>query len=392
MPEFRETIINKIDENMVTEDNIKNLKHDEAIRKGAVLIQEGEIVAFPTETVYGLGADATNEKAVKKIFKAKGRPQDNPLIVHIASSDWLPDLIKGEISSIGKKLIMAFWPGPLTIILPKSPLIPERTTAGLDSVAIRMPSHSIARALIAKSSLPVAAPSANSSGYPSPTRAEHVYYDLQNKIPYIIDGGSCPVGVESTVVDIRTGKFKILRPGGITREEISRELDSKLFLVDKFSKGKHNSEFDKDIFKEREDKIKRDSGKNIDVNKNEKVPLSPGMKYRHYSPTTPLKLIEKFELGRIDDLLEEYKSKYKVEKIGLVITRETAEELDCLPVTECIEMGSVNKLKEIAHNLFTILRQLDRKGLDLILVEIVPEKGLGEAIMNRLYKAAGREL
>ncbi len=383
MSKVRETVIDRIDGDIVTAGNIEKLQYNQVIQKGAKLLQRGEVVAFPTETVYGLGADATRGESVKKIFEAKGRPQDNPLIVHIASQDWLSDLVRDSIPTVGQKLIEAFWPGPLTIIVNKSSYIPDQTTAGLDSVAVRMPSHPVALAIIRKSSLPIAAPSANSSGYPSPTRAKHVYDDLQGKISYIIDGGSCPVGVESTVIDIRDKTPKILRPGGITREEINEVLDSSCSRINKgyatnSSVGnlvENNNQNEKDNFSEKEEK--------------NNVPLSPGMKYRHYSPVTPLKLIKKSDLDRIDKLLEEYKSKYRFKKVILVVTDETARQSNNLSLTEYIEMGSVNDLRKIAHNLFAILRRVDREELDLILVESIPEKGLGEAIMNRLHKAAG---
>ncbi len=333
------------------ETNAENLKDDRAVRNGARLLQQEEVVAFPTETVYGLGADARSPEAVSKIFQAKGRPQDNPLIVHIGYREQLNELISGEIPEAGSRLIAAFWPGPLTLVLPKNDIIPDATTAGLDSVGIRMPSHPVALALIRLSGLPVAAPSANSSGYPSPTRAGHVYSDLKGKIPYIIDGGPCPVGLESTVVDIRQKKAVILRPGGITSEDISRVLGY-------------------DVVQYRSETI-------------DETPASPGMKYRHYSPAVPLKIVKTGDLRDKD--LDEYKDLNPV----FILSDETAAdvELTDFPV---IKMGKRKDLNQIAFRLFDILREADRPEYGLILIEELPEYGIGRAIMNRLQKAASR--
>lgn len=207
-------------------DLIKELKKDPAVIKAAELLKKGEIAALPTETVYGLAADALNTEAVKKIFAAKGRPQDNPLIVHIGEEKQLTFLVDGEISLKAQMLIDRFWPGPLTIIFKKSSLVPDITSAGLDTVAVRMPAHPLIMAVIQLSGLALAAPSANTSGYTSPTSAEHVYSDLNGKIPLILDGGSSEVGVESTVIDLSGDKAVVLRPGGITREKISEDRKS----------------------------------------------------------------------------------------------------------------------------------------------------------------------
>lgn len=352
-----ETRVEKIDEDLIKGEKLAELKEHQAIRLGARLLRQGEVVAFPTETVYGLGADATSNKAVGKIFKAKGRPQDNPLIVHIATKDQLEQVIEGGLTPAGRRLIEAFWPGPLTIILNKSELISVTTTAGLTSVAIRMPSHPVARALIAASSLPIAAPSANLSGAPSPTLAEHVLNDLKGKIPLIIDGGPARVGVESTVVDVRKDIPVILRPGGVSREEIEETLGFEVRVA---------------------------GGQEVA----EGVPPSPGMKYRHYSPRTPLILLEEKERDKIAEMTEEYSNK----RIGLVITAETLQELNNLPENVLVvRMGSRSRPEEIASNLFALLRRLDQRNLDLILIEAIPEKGIGAAVMNRLYKASTRE-
>ena len=215
------TEILKIESKILQKNSIELNTKNKEVQKAAEYIKMGELAAFPTETVYGLGADALNPNAVKKIFAAKGRPQDNPLIVHVADLEQLKKLIRGELSKVSRKLINKYWPGPLTLIFQKSSTVPDRTTAGLDTVAVRMPDNPIALALIKAASLPIAAPSANTSGYPSPTEAEHVYNDLNGKIPLIIDGGPCRVGLESTVLDIRGEKPVILRPGGITREDLS---------------------------------------------------------------------------------------------------------------------------------------------------------------------------
>ena len=280
------TEIQKVNGKLIEENAIKKLKKDKTIKYGASLLQKGEVVAFPTETVYGLGADASREKAVRKIFKAKGRPQDNPLIVHIGNKKKLEKIIKGEISVTAEKLMKAFWPGPLTLIFSRNDNISSKTTAGLDTVGVRMPSHPVARALIELSSLPIAAPSANSSGFPSPTRAQHVYNDLDSKIPLIIDGGSCQVGVESTVVNLIEDRPVVLRPGGITREEISRVIGEKVTM---------NTESEKE------------------------APSSPGMKYRHYSPSTPVRLLKKEDLIDLKTIYQQFQGL----NIALVVTTET---------------------------------------------------------------------
>ncbi|WP_041606045.1 L-threonylcarbamoyladenylate synthase [Halothermothrix orenii] len=351
------TRIGRVNRDLIKKQDILKLKENDAIREGASLLQKGEVVAFPTETVYGLGADATSESAVKKIFKAKGRPRDNPLIVHIGEMDQLYDIIKNPLSDTTRRLIKHFWPGPLTLIFEKKETIPGVTTAGLESVAVRFPDNPVARALIGLSSVPVAAPSANLSGSPSPTRAEHVFKDLKGRIPFIIDGGPSSVGVESTVIDIRSGNPVILRPGGVTREEIAE--------------------------------VTGFSPENPD-NEDRKKPLSPGMKYRHYSPRTPLYLIEIRDFDKIRDVGE----KYKGYNLALVITSETdmvlKESLKSFSTTgiKKVVIGSRNDFKKIAACMFDILRNLDTDNIDLIFFETIPEKGLGEAIMNRLAKAA----
>ncbi len=344
------TEVIKIKKKIIENNNLKELMEEEAIKRGAELLKQGEIVAFPTETVYGLGADATNAAAVKKIFTAKGRPQDNPLIIHIAERNQLKTLSDREIANDVLNLISKFWPGPLTVVISKNKKIPAVTTAGLDTVAVRMPSHPVALALLKLSSLPVAAPSANSSGYPSPTRAEHVYEDLKGKVPLIIDGGQCSVGVESTVITVKNNKIEVLRPGGISPERLAEVPGYSVYFID--GKYKNSS------------------------------PPSPGMKYRHYSPRTPLILVDRKQLDKIDDLLKDYTNPV------FLITEETKKTGIISSSKNIIELGSRKNLKQIAYKLFDLLREIDKSDYDLIIAEKLPENGLGKAIMNRLHRAS----
>lgn len=362
----------------------------EAIREGVRLLKQGQIVAFPTETVYGLGADATSKKAVQKIFKAKGRPADNPLIVHIAQKNQLDEVINRQLTAAEKKLLDSFWPGPLTVIFPRNTSIPDITTAGRDTVAVRMPSHPVARALIYRAELPVAAPSANTSGYPSPTTADHVYSDLKGKIPLIIDGGPCPVGIESTVLDLSTNKPVILRPGAITGEQISRIISA--------GPGKNK-------------KIGMVTDTNRAKVDDTEAPPAPGMKYRHYSPQTPLIVVSFAEPETLLSFIEQ--KQYQAP--GLLVTEETGAHLQNKGQSYQQQnesranrtirknnngqkygqaglnikiMGSRFQPEEIARQLFSLLREVDRQEVEIILVEAIPEKGVGAAVMNRLYKAA----
>ena len=337
------------------EEQIDFLMEDKMIQKGAGLLKKGEVVAFPTETVYGLGADARNEEAVGKIFKAKGRPADNPLIVHIAERKQLSSIISGSVSSDLRKLMDTFWPGPLTLIFPRGNNVSDKITAGLDTVAVRMPAHPSALALITVSGLPVAAPSANSSGFPSPTRAEHVLEDLGGLIPLIIDDGDCNVGVESTVLDLTTDKPVVLRPGGVPREKIGNILGYDVDLKEKNSND---------------------------------TPASPGMKYRHYAPVTPVYLFEKDNFGSLNKFINENSDK----RVALIVAEETKEKIKKLPVEELCVLAPENDFKKAAHRLFYLLRELDKGDFDFIIVEEVSSTGLGEAIMNRLHKAAGNNI
>lgn len=343
---------------MNTKVNIVNDNNkEESLSEAAKVIQNGGIVAFPTETVYGLGANALDEEAVKKIFIAKGRPQDNPLIVHVASKD-ITNLVE-EVPQIAQKLMNKFWPGPLTIILKKKKgVIPKVTCANLESVGIRMPNNDIALELIKRSGHPIAAPSANISGRPSPTDVERCIEDLNGRVDYILGGDKCNVGVESTILDCTVNPPVVLRPGGITVEQL----------------------------KEFDDEIEIDAG--IIKNDSNIKPKAPGMKYRHYAPKAKVRIIsgdmEKVTL-EMKKMLNEYKKQGK--KVGILTTEENVNKYD-----NDIILSLGNKLDEVARNLFESLRALDDKGVDVILSEGFCEEGIGVAIMNRLKKAAGYDV
>lgn len=331
-----------------------------AISEAGEIIRQGGLVAFPTETVYGLGANALNEEAVKKIFLAKGRPQDNPLIVHISNIEQIYPLVKA-IPDVAKKLMEKFWPGPMTIILEKTDTIPDVTSAGLDSVGIRMPSNKIASELISAANVPIAAPSANISGRPSPTDVERCVEDLDGKVDYIIGGSICRVGVESTVIDCTVCPPCVLRPGGITLEML-REVDNNIYI-------------DPAIMKKPNSNLK---------------PKAPGMKYRHYAPKAPLKIVNgdlKKTIAKINEIVQNYIDENKV--VGIMATDETAARYKNGIV---ISLGSRKDLSTIAKNLFETLRIFDDKNVDLILSESFEENGVGLAIMNRLKKSAGFDI
>lgn len=324
------------------------------IKKAADLIKEGALVAFPTETVYGLGADGLNNEACKKIFKAKGRPADNPLILHISHISMLDNLVE-EISESHRKLF-DLWPGPMTLIFKKSRLIPEAVTAGGDTVAIRFPSDEIARALISEANTPIAAPSANISGRPSPTKADDVYQDMDGIIPLIIDGGESNIGIESTVIDLSGESPTILRPGYYTYEFLKEILpDMRLddSLVD-----------------------------------STKIPKSPGQKYKHYAPKANLRV---FIGENVPDYLlklaEECKSQGK--KVGILAFDEDKDKFASYPY---ISLGSRIDLSTMSHVLFSSLREMDRLKVDIILAEGVRENHLGKSIMNRMKKAAANDV
>jgi L-threonylcarbamoyladenylate synthase len=330
--------------------DVNNEKNYPQLREAAQLLQRGEVIGFPTETVYGLGADATNTEAVEKIFVAKGRPSDNPLIVHIASMEQLTS-ITTEITPIAEKLIKAFWPGPLTLVLQKKDGISAKVTPGLSTIAVRMPDHPVALALIEAAKLPIAAPSANRSGKPSPTLAKHVYDDLNGRIAGLVDGGATGVGVESTVVDCTVNPVVILRPGGITKEQLEEvigEVAVDPALVDESA-----------------------------------APKSPGMKYTHYAPDAPLTIVQGSDMF-IQQLIEV--SKQEGKKVGVLTTEEKKDKYKADVVLSC---GKRNNLSTIAAGLYDALRTFDEHHVDVIYSEDFPTEGIGSAVMNRLLKASG---
>lgn len=342
------TEIIKLDKNNIDMDKL---------RYAADVLKGGGLVAFPTETVYGLGANALETVAVKKIFAAKGRPSDNPLIVHISDKKEVKEL-SNSIPSKAFELMDRFWPGPLTLVLEKSELVPEIITAGLSTVAIRMPSHPVALALIRESGLPVAAPSANLSGKPSPTNARHVIADLSGRVDVIIDAGSAKVGLESTVVDLTVNPPMILRPGGVTPLQL-KELLSEIV-------------FDPSISENYTGNLK---------------PRSPGMKYTHYSPKAEVVIIEgelTKVVSKINEMAGEYKSKGV--NVGVLATEQTK---GLYTQTEIISAGDRNYPETIAARLFSAFRDFDERNIQVIIAEAIDNTGIGVAIMNRMKKAAG---
>ncbi|MBO8126090.1 MAG: threonylcarbamoyl-AMP synthase [Firmicutes bacterium] len=329
------------------------------IEEAAGLLASGEVVAFPTETVYGLGANGLDSRAVKKIFAAKGRPADNPLILHIAEPETLHEIV-ADIPERAQILIRRFWPGPLTMVLPKKPEIPSEVTAGLSTVAVRMPAHPVAKALIAAAGVPVAAPSANISGRPSPTRAEHVWEDLAGKIAAVVDGGQCGIGLESTVIDLSGEVPYLLRPGGITLEQLEAVL-GRVEVAGEVAASQ--------------------------------TPKAPGMKYRHYAPKAPLWIVNAETttqtLSLLNRLVEEDLARN--EKVAVIASAETVAALEekARPGLILRSLGSRNEPAVAAQNLFAILREVDKAGADVIYAEAVGTAGIGAAVMNRLYKAAG---
>lgn len=333
--------------------------HKKIIKEAGKTIKNGGLVAFPTETVYGLGANALDEEAVKKIFIAKGRPQDNPLIVHVANFD-IDDLVK-EVPDIARKMMNEFWPGPLTLIMKKSSKVPYVTSAGLDSIGIRMPSNIVANELIKEAGMPIAAPSANISGKPSPTNIEICVEDLRGKVEYIIGGEKCDVGLESTIVDCTVDPPCILRPGGITLEML-KSINPHIYI-------------DLAIMKKTDNNIK---------------PKAPGMKYRHYAPKAPVKIINgnlEKTIAKINEIVQYYIDVHK--KVGIMATDETIKSY---PKGVVKSLGTRKDLVVIGQNLFKVLREFDDEDVDIILSEAFEEKEMGIAIMNRLNKAAGFDI
>lgn len=399
----------------------RNHIKDEELKEAASILRSGGLVAFPTETVYGLGGNALDEDAARKIYAAKGRPSDNPLIAHVSCVEEVAPLVK-EIPEAGRKLMEAFWPGPLTMIFPKSEKVPYGTTGGLDTVAIRMPDDPVANRLIALAGVPVAAPSANTSGRPSPTTADHVWQDMNGRIEMIIDGGPVGIGVESTIVDVSSAIPSVLRPGAITMEMLAEVLGE--VSVDPAILGPLSA----------------------DVR-----PKAPGMKYKHYAPKADLTLVEpetgtERESGAEQVTGAEQKtgaeqvtgaeqkngagqktgaeqktgadrntgadpetgldetqlqamickvrelSREKIEagyKVGVICTDESR---GCYTDGEVRSIGARKSQASVAHNLYALLREFDDLGVDYIFSESFPKDHLGQAIMNRLSKAAGYKI
>ena len=375
----------------------RNHIKDEELKEAAGILRSGGLVAFPTETVYGLGGNALDEDAARKIYAAKGRPSDNPLIAHVSCVEEVAPLVK-EIPEAGRKLMEAFWPGPLTMIFPKSEKVPYGTTGGLDTVAIRMPDDPVANRLIALAGVPVAAPSANTSGRPSPTTADHVWQDMNGRIEMIIDGGPVGIGVESTIVDVSSAVPSVLRPGAITMEMLPEVLGE--ISVDPAILGPLSA----------------------DVR-----PKAPGMKYKHYAPKADLTLVEPgtgadresgaeqvtgaeqkngadrntgaaqetgLEETQLQAMIRKVRelSREKIEagyKVGVICTDESR---GCYTDGEVRSIGARKSQASVAHNLYALLREFDDLGVDYIFSESFPKDHLGQAIMNRLSKAAGYKI
>lgn len=320
------------------------------IDKAANYLREGKLVAIPTETVYGLGANGLDEDACRNIFKTKNRPADNPLILHISNIDMLYNLVE-NVNDDAKKL-MKLWPGPLTMIFKKTDIIPDLVTAKGDTVAVRFPVDEIARAIIEKAGVPIAAPSANISGRPSPTNAEDCYYDLNGKIPLIVDGGSCNIGIESTVIDMSEDIPTILRPGFYTLEMI-REIIPEVRLDDAL----------------------------VDDNK---IPKSPGQKYKHYAPKARMQVY--VGCGAADFIYKKARA-YSSSNlhVGVLVFEEDMERFKDF---DRISLGDRDDLSQMSHVLFTALRKMDKLGVDIILAEGVMDNNLGKSIMNRMKKSA----
>lgn len=333
----------------------KGYKEDE-LKKAAELLRDGGLVAFPTETVYGLGGNGLKKEAAKKIYAAKGRPSDNPLILHISCREELEPLVKG-VPAVAEKLMKKFWPGPMTLIFKKADIVPYETTGGLDTVAVRMPSHEGARQLIAAAKVPVAAPSANTSGRPSPTKAEHVREDLDDRIDMIIDGGSVGIGLESTIIDVTEEIPVILRPGHITKDKVAEVVGE----------------------------VRMDPG--LSGTDSSIRPKAPGMKYRHYAPNASMTIFE----GTQEEMTEAIRTaamQYEAEKVGILAAEETAS---CYPHGTVITAGSRGK-HTIGQGLYHALRAFDHLGVEAILSESFSGEEESEAVMNRLGKAAGQNI
>lgn len=335
-----------MDTKIWTVDN--DVDNDENYQQSVDMLRSGEVVAFPTETVYGLGAIATDEAAVSKIYEAKGRPSDNPLIIHIGTKEEVTQYAM-DVSTEAKRLMDAFWPGPLTLVFKQVPhTIAANATPGMKSVGLRMPDHPVALRLLQKLKLPVAAPSANRSGKPSPTEAMHVYHDLKGRIPLILDGGRTGVGLESTVLDMTTTPPTILRPGGITKEMIEAVIGTVNTTTSVAA---------------------------------EETPRAPGMKYAHYAPEAPLYTIEASREAIETAITQLQEEQLKVAIVG-------PDQLHTDAADWYFSIGSANQLDELAMNLYKALRLCDTTAADIILATETTIDGVGEAFMNRLLKAA----
>lgn len=345
-----ETIVKKIENQQL---------NSEIIEQAGRILRNGGLVAFPTETVYGLGADALNEEAAQKIYAAKGRPSDNPLIVHITNMDALK-LIVSDVPKAACIVAGKYWPGPLTMIFNKSSIVPYGTTGGLDTVAVRMPSHETACAVIDAGGGYIAAPSANTSGRPSPTRAEHVEEDLKGRIDMIVDGGPVEIGVESTILDVSVTPPMILRPGAVTKEMLEELLGE--VAVDSSL-------------------LHEDSGK---------APKAPGMKYRHYAPKARLCVVEGEEDAVVREINRMVCEKLKDgRRVGIIGTEETVGRY-AQGIVKCI--GTRQDEATVANRLYAVLREFDGEDVDDILSESFSGNGIGNAVMNRLLKAAGHHV
>jgi L-threonylcarbamoyladenylate synthase len=343
----------------------ESLKNHPGIMEAARLIRQGEVVAFPTETVYGLGANALCDDAVRNIFIAKGRPSDNPLIIHIHHKEQIKEIAL-ELPPIGEQLLEAFSPGPLTLILKGNGKVSPLASAGLDTIGVRIPSHPVALELLRQSGLPIAAPSANRSGRPSPTKASHVLEDLNGRIAGVLDGGETGVGVESTVIDLTVSPPMILRPGGITREQIEAVIGP--VQIDPSLEREHST------------------------------PRSPGMKYAHYAPNAPLRLIDHpdVELQREYIVKEAEVQLNSGKRIGIFTTDEGIpyyqERLGREERLHLVSCGKRSDLSTVARELYHALRSFNALDVNLILCESFPRTGIGAAVMNRLSKAAGGQV
>lgn len=340
--------------------NVENIDK-EVIKEAGDVIRRGGLVAFPTETVYGLGADGMDGAAAAKIYEAKGRPSDNPLILHISDISMLDDIVT-EIPQTAKLLMDKFWPGPMTLIFKKKEQVPYGTTGGLNTVAVRFPSHKVALELIREAKTPIAAPSANTSGRPSPTEASHVIEDMNGRIDMILDGGQVGIGIESTIIDVTQEVPMILRPGYITRAMVSEVIGE--VALDKVVVAKSTDELGTDY-----------------------APKAPGMKYRHYAPKAELTMFEG-QLSKVIDKINVLASEAKElgKSVGIIATDETK---DMYKVGKIVSIGSRKDEESIARGLYGILRDFDQMNVDVIYSETFYNDDLGQAIMNRLIKAAG---